>query len=107
MTKIIFVKPKRHTVMRNSIIYHRLTLTALLIVNALAANAAHTVTPISPDVVMPAEWQGEWIGVDRLTDQETTDGNTRVAARYLRHEFRIGSKQVAKGKGVCSRHGIL
>lgn len=36
----------------------------------------------------PGEWSAQWIGENKLTNpQETDQGNTRLAARYLRKEF--------------------
>lgn len=43
-----------------------------------------------------AEWQAQWIGEDSLSNpDETTKGNTRLAARYLRKPFSV-EKQVKR-----------
>lgn len=34
-------------------------------------------------------WQARWIGLDRALDGECTEGETRLAARYLRKEFAL------------------
>jgi alpha-L-rhamnosidase len=40
-----------------------------------------------------AEWQAQWIGEDSLSNPgETAEGNTRLAARYLRKPFTAGKK---------------
>lgn len=36
-----------------------------------------------------AKWQARWIGLDRVLDGERAEGQTRLAARYLRKEFAL------------------
>ena len=47
----------------------------------------------SMGILDPAEWQAEWIGENAMSNEgETDQGNTRLAARYLRKTFDVGGK---------------
>ena len=47
----------------------------------------------SMGILDPAEWQAEWIGENAMSNKgETDQGNTRLAARYLRKTFDVGGK---------------
>ena len=44
-------------------------------------------------ILHPAEWKAQWIGENQLSNAgETDQGNTRLAARYLRKPFAIGKE---------------
>ena len=47
----------------------------------------------SMGILDPAEWQAEWIGENAMSNKgETDQGNTRLAARYLRKTFDVDGK---------------
>lgn len=43
----------------------------------------------SMGLLKPAEWQGQWIGLNRLPSEQATDLHRPLPARYLRREFLI------------------
>ena len=65
------------------------------------------------------QWRGRWIGLERLMPGEQTGKHSRLAARYLRREFRLSGKQVSRAtafiaglglyrlyiNGQCAQHG--
>jgi alpha-L-rhamnosidase len=40
------------------------------------------------------DWQAQWIGLDKADEGESTEGDTRLAARYIRKEFDETQKPV-------------
>jgi alpha-L-rhamnosidase len=45
-------------------------------------------------LLQQSDWQAKWTGLDKMFKDETSEGNTRLAARYLRKEFSVDKKPV-------------
>lgn len=58
-----------------------------------------------PSVCAEIQWQGQWIGIDRLLPGESMDNKTRVNARYLRKEFALKDKTVKKATAYIATMG--
>ncbi|GAB6395129.1 MAG: alpha-L-rhamnosidase [Bacteroidales bacterium] len=54
----------------------------------------------------PADWQAQWIGLDRSFPGDVLDGKTRLAARYLRKEFQVENKRIDKATLYVSGLGL-
>ena len=53
------------------------------------------------------EWQAQWIGEDSLSNpNETTEGNTRLAARYLRKSFSTKDSKIKRAALYISGLGM-
>lgn len=52
------------------------------------------------------KWSGYWIGVERLLPGEERGMHTRMAARYLRKEFKLKDKQVKRATAYVAGIGL-
>ena len=52
------------------------------------------------------KWSGYWIGLERLLPGEERGMHTRMAARYLRKEFRLKDKQVKRATAYVAGVGL-
>ena len=51
-------------------------------------------------------WRGRWIGLEQLMPGERRGLHTRLAARYLRREFRLGGKPVRRATAYVAGLGL-
>lgn len=51
------------------------------------------------------QWQGQWIGIDRLLPGESMENKTRVNARYLRKQFSLKDKHVKSATAYIATMG--
>ena len=52
------------------------------------------------------DWRGRWIGLEQLMPGERRGLRTRLAARYLRREFRLGQKPVSRATAYVAGLGL-
>ena len=53
-----------------------------------------------------AKWRGYWIGLERLMPGEERGFHSRMAARYLRKEFKLDAKKVKRATAYVAGIGL-
>jgi len=57
-------------------------------------------------LLQPSDWKARWAGWDKTTPEDVLKGNSRLAARYLRKEFKTENKTVQKAVLYISGLGL-
>ena len=60
----------------------------------------------STGLLNESKWSGNWIGLERLLPGEQRGFHTRLAARYLRKEFKLKAKKVKRATAYVAGIGL-